>query len=88
METEKIIEGILAQEEENSKIHIDKVREYLREAILEVRKKWKFKIKMKDRKKRNCYRIILKTNEIDISFVVNKNEFEETEDRLLRYNSQ
>ena len=39
METEKIVEGILAREEENSKIHIDKVREYLREAILETRKK-------------------------------------------------
>lgn len=32
-ETEKIIEGILAQEEENSEIPIDKVREYLRKAI-------------------------------------------------------
>lgn len=30
---DKIIEGILAKEKENSKIHIDKVREYLRIAI-------------------------------------------------------
>ena len=39
-------------------------------------------------KKRNRYRIILKTNKINISFIVNKKEFEEIEDRLLRYNSQ
>lgn len=33
METDKIIESILSKEKENSKIHIDKVRGYLREAL-------------------------------------------------------
>ena len=35
---EEEIEGILAQEKENSTIHIDKVREYLEKAIQEAQK--------------------------------------------------